>query len=97
MVTHHSSHILKGKEGRVLNIFQKETMATQKELLEYRKSIEWHQRKSTSTNDEIDDECCWGVAYQIHKYIWEQEVKERLEHEFRGGYEQKKMTFYPRV
>ena len=88
---------MKGTEGRVVNIFKKDTIATQKDLLEYRKSVEQHARKSVSTNDEIDDECCWGVAFKIHKYVWEKQVKGFLDHEFRGGYEPKKMTFYPRV
>ena len=72
------------------NLFAKETSATKEQLLDYKDSHD-------PRNDEIDDECCWGVAYQMHRYVWEQEVKEWMQNKFQGGYQEKRLTFYPRV
>ena len=81
---------LKGSEGRIVNVLETDASATADELLAYRDSKE-------QDNDKIQDECCWGIAYQIHKYIWENEVKEQIVNKFCEGYQEKRITLYPRV
>ena len=71
-------------------MFDTDASATVDELLAYRDSKE-------QDDEKIQDECCWGIAYQIHKYIWENEVKEQIVNKFCEGYQEKRMTLYPRV
>ena len=71
-------------------MFEVATKASHQQLIEYKKLFQ-------TNNKEIDDECCWGVAYQVHKYVWEQEVQERQNHKMWDGIEEKTMTFYPSV
>ena len=80
----------KGSEGRIVNVFETDASATADELLTYRDSKEQDEEK-------IEDQSCWGIAFQIHKYIWENEVKEQIVTKFCEGYLEKRMTFYPRV
>ena len=65
-------------------------MATQEELLEYKNS-------DASCNNEIDNQCCWGVAYEIHETIWDKELTGFLEDHESRGYLEEKITFYPKV
>ena len=60
-------------------------------LVEYKNS-------NISDDDEIDDECCWGVAYEIDDVVWTGEAaQEWVQYKLQGGYKEMKLAFYPQV
>ena len=65
-------------------------MKTREQLTQYAKS-------RVLNDQDIDNECCWGVAYEINDILWKQNVEEKLVNTGYGIYREKRVTFYPRV
>ena len=80
-----------GSEGRVVNIYEVPTNASNDDLLEYK-------NQSTLDDNTIDEECCWGVAYKISNEKWEEEgIQLKVEDKNPGGFVSTNKTFYPVV
>ena len=91
--TYYTKNLIRIEEsgGRVVNIYDVPTNASNEDLLEYK-------QQSALDDSEIDDECCWGVAYQISDDKWEEESFQlKVEKNNPDGFVSTRKTFYPVV